>query len=79
MSFLIESFKGAGAIEFGMTPNQVRGCLGGGFKSFKRTPAAAIPCDYYDSLGIFVYYKLPGEVEAIEFASPACPEFENKN
>lgn len=79
MRFRISSYKGVGVIDFGMTPDQVRTYLGGAYKSFKRTPASKFPCDYYVDLGLFVYYKLPGEVEALEFVSPACPELENKN
>lgn len=69
MSFLISSFAGVGDIKFGMFPSEVRGILGDGFKSFKRTPNAEYPCDYYELLGIFVYYKLNGMVEAVEFTN----------
>lgn len=79
MSFLISTFVGAGSINFGMSPIEVRALLGGSFKSFKRTPNAEYPCDYYESLGVFVYYKLPGVVEAVEFAEPADPEFDGRS
>lgn len=79
MSFPIVSYKGAGVIEFGMTREQVRKLLGGDFYSKKRTTMDDLPYDRFESLGIFVYYKLPGEVEAIEFISPASPVFDNQN
>ncbi|MGR5280809.1 ABC transporter ATP-binding protein [Photobacterium damselae subsp. damselae] len=79
MYFLITSFAGAGSLKFGMTPDEVRSLLGANFKSFKRMPNSEFPCDYFESLGVFVYYKLPGVVEAIEFADPAAPEYENNN
>ena len=79
MSFLISTFFGAGSINFGMSPSEVRALLGGNFKSFKKTSNAEYPCDYYESLGIFVYYKLPGIVEALEFAEPADPVFNGRS
>ena len=75
MSFLITSYVGAGNIKFGMTSGEVRFLLGKNFKAFKRTPSSELPCDFYESLGVFVYYKLPGIVAAIEFSDPAEPEF----
>jgi hypothetical protein len=62
-----------------MKPADVRNILGVSFKSFKRTPASEFPCDYFESLGVFVYYKQYGIVEAIEFALPAEPVFESTN
>lgn len=79
MSFPIVSFKGAGVIDFGMTRDQVRKLLGGDFCSKKRTTMDDLPFDFYETLGVFIYYKLPGEVEAIEFTSPASTEFDNQN
>ncbi|VEE61138.1 Uncharacterised protein [Shewanella putrefaciens] len=76
MDFSIIPFEGVGSIKFGMTPKQVRTNLGSGFKSFKRTPDSVLPCDYYEALGVFIYYKLPSVVEAIEFAEPANPELD---
>lgn len=76
MNFSIIPFEGVGTIKFGMTSDQVRAELGSDFKSFKRTPDSVLPCDYYEALGVFIYYKLPSVVEAIEFADPANPELE---
>ncbi|MGI0120189.1 hypothetical protein [Zooshikella sp. RANM57] len=77
MSLIVKPNVGVGSIDFGMTPDEVRNILGVHYKSFKRTPSAAFPCDYFESLGIFVYYKQPGKVEALEFAEPSTPLFEN--
>lgn len=79
MIFDISPLVGAGTLKFGMASNQVRKELGVNFKSFKRTPAAEMPCDYFDSVGVFVYYRKPDVVEAIEFALPAEPIFEEHN
>ena len=79
MDFEIKPLKGVGAIEFGMTPLEVRNRLGGEFKSFKRSSMAAFPCDYFQSVGIFAYYRASGELEALEFASPAQPVLEGAN
>ncbi|WAF68959.1 hypothetical protein NRK98_02605 [Aeromonas dhakensis] len=79
MFFLINPFVGAGNIKFGMTPDQVRLLLGGGFDSFKRTESSAFPCDYFEDLGVFFYYNSSGVLEAIEFTEPAAPEFEKKD
>jgi len=79
MKFNIKSYSSAGPIKFGMRQSEVRDLLGTNYKSFKRTPASEYPCDYFKSLGVFVYYKNPGVVEAIEFAVPAEPIFESEN
>lgn len=79
MIFSIDLLKGAENIFFGMTPNEVRAELGGKYKSFKKTYHSKYPCDYFEELGVFVYYKLPGLVEAIEFSEPAKPILEEKN
>lgn len=79
MVFQIKPFVGAGDIRFGMTPDEVRDLLGVGYESFKRTPAATLPLDYFLSLGVFVNYKDPGIVEAVEFIAPAAPIYKNRN
>lgn len=78
MNFQIEPLVGAGDIKFGMVPDEVRNLLGTGYESFKRTPAVTFPHDYFRSLGVFVYYKDPGFVEAIEFTAPAAPIYKNR-
>lgn len=79
MVFEIDPFVGAGPIKLGMTPVQARNCLGGDFTSFKRTPAADYPCDHFRDFGVFINYREPYVVAAIEFGSPAEPIFEGKN
>jgi hypothetical protein len=73
MNYEIQPLKGIGAIEFGMSVSEVRAQIGEEFKSFKRSPAAAHPCDYFPSIGVFAYYKSSGKLEAVELASPAQP------
>jgi hypothetical protein len=71
MKFEINPKVGAGPVRFGMDTNSVRRALGGQFDSFLKTPASAVPCDYYERLGVFAYYKPPGILEALEFVEPA--------
>ncbi len=73
MDFEIKSLVGAGPIQFGMTQQEVRSSLQGPIRSFKRTPSEALPSDHFTDLGIIVYYKVPGIVEAIEFSRPSAP------
>jgi hypothetical protein len=79
MKFNIKAYSSIGTIKFGMRQSEVRNLLGTNYKSFKRTPASEYPCDYFKSLGVFVYYKKSGVVEAVEFATPAEPSFEGKD
>jgi hypothetical protein len=79
MKLTIQPNVSAGPIEFGMSSVQVRKNINKAFKSFKRTPLSAHPCDYFEEEGIFVYYEADGRVEAVEFVEPAEPTFENKN
>ena len=76
MPFDIVSHQGVGEIKFGQSPSEVRGLLEPPFRSFKRTPASAYPCDYFESLALFVYYGENG-AEAIEFAAPAKVFFQH--
>jgi hypothetical protein len=73
MNFAIAPLCGAGPLKFGMTPNEVRGILGTNFQSFRKTPEAGFPCDYFSMEGVFAYYKVPGVLEAVEFADPSDP------
>ncbi len=79
MKFTINPFVGAGPIKFGMTRDDVRFKLDSKFESFKRTPSSALPCDSFGILSLFVYYKLPGNVEAIEFSETADISFKSKS
>lgn len=79
MNYEIQPLKGIGSIEFGMLSTKVRSLIGGEFKSFKRSPAAAYPCDYFPHIGVFAYYKGSGELEAIELALPAQPTLDGMN
>jgi len=79
MGYEIRSLQGVGAIDFGMSPLEVRGLIKAKFKSFKRSSKATYPCDYFPSVGVFAYYKASGELEALEFALPAQPVFEGKD
>ncbi|HWU00037.1 MAG TPA: hypothetical protein VN229_20535 [Terriglobales bacterium] len=71
MKFDILPLKGIGEVEFGMHCDVARRLMRGEFRSFKRTPEAAFPSDYFRLEGVFFYYDSDGCLEAIEFASPA--------
>ncbi|RZL01572.1 MAG: ABC transporter ATP-binding protein [Rubrivivax sp.] len=73
MIFEIHSYKGVGPLMFGMNPDQVRDALGAPFKSFKRSPKAPYPCDYFMDLGVFTYYTSDASLEAVEFGAPSHP------
>jgi hypothetical protein len=66
----IVPYTSAGPIRLGMTIEEVRRTLGTPFTSFRRGDEA-VPNDAFDSEGIYVYYREPGVVEAIELAPPA--------
>ena len=74
MKYEIAPGRGVNGILFGTGMQGVRAALGAGFKSFKRTPDAAHPCDYFADVGLFANYDKAGHLEAIELASPATPE-----
>jgi hypothetical protein len=78
MTFNIVSHQGAGGIQFGHSREKVRQHLQAPFESFKRTPESLRPCDYFESLNLFVYYGENG-AEAIELAPPAAVSFQGKN
>ncbi len=79
MEFPVFPLNGVGSIEFGMTPKEVRARIGSTPKSFKRTPQAVFPCDYFEAEGVFFYYDAEGRLEAAEFASPASPTLDTLN
>ncbi|MGQ7249533.1 hypothetical protein ACUN9Y_19635 [Halomonas sp. V046] len=76
MPYLISPLEGVGAIEFGMQASSVRMLIGKDYTSFKRNVTDEFPCDYYKDKGLFIYYKSPGVVEAIELTHPASPELD---
>ncbi|WP_423681470.1 hypothetical protein [Undibacterium sp. WLHG33] len=78
MDFVIKPLQGVDTLHFGMQVEEVRRVLGENFKSFKRTPNSAFPCDYFADIQVFAYYKFPGVLEALEFAEPANPLFGGK-
>lgn len=73
MDFEIKPHEGVDSLRFGMQIDELRRGLGGNFKSFKKTPSSAFPCDYFTDVEVFAYYKIPGMLEALEFAEPANP------
>ena len=73
MNVEINPLQGFEKLKFGTQIDLVREALGVAYKTFKRTPSAEMPCDFFESLGIFTYYNPSGTLEAIEFVRPAKP------
>lgn len=66
--------KGVGPIRFGMAREEVLDLFSVEATSFKRNQVDTHPCNYFPSLGLFVYYgDESGLVEAVELTSPAKP------
>ncbi len=79
MIFNIKPYHSVGNIELGMTRDNIRDILGTTYKSFKRNQFDEMPCDHFDALGFFVYYKTSGTVEALEFYPPVKLFFKEKS
>jgi hypothetical protein len=75
MDIEIKPLQGVAGINFGSPIDTVRKYFGVDYKSFRRAPTSVMPCDYFEPLGVFAYYALPGLLEAIEFVLPANPGF----
>ena len=76
MTFDIKPYEYIGDIKLGMERSEVRKKLGVDYESFKRDSTDIYPCDHFSSLKVFIYYKDPGIVEAMEFYPPANLIFE---
>ena len=66
--FDVRPYKSVGSIFFGMAAIQVHDYLGKNFKTNKRCSDPKFPTEYYQKHDLFIYYKSPGIVEAVEFA-----------
>jgi hypothetical protein len=73
VDFEIKPRMGAGTIEFGMSPSEVRSQIRATSVPFKRTAEVEFPSDYFKTEGVFAYYDKHGKLEAIEFARPSNP------
>ncbi len=67
MPWEVEPHSGVGPIRFGMTRDEVRQAVGTEVREFRRWKEK-VASDYFESLGIFVYYRPPGLCEAVKFA-----------
>ena len=76
--FNISPLHGAGPVTFGMSTTEVRAKMPSAPKSFRRTPQASFPCDYFEAEGVFFYYDADGRLEAAEFVPPSRPSLENQ-
>ncbi len=80
MDFVIHPYQSVGPIRIGMPRDEVRSVLKAKFKSFKKYEELEEPIDSFDSLGVHVYYKSPGVVEAVElfYEPPHTVQFCNQ-
>lgn len=76
MKFNVKPLVGIDEVQFGMSLSEVRNIVKSSHKSFKRAPTSVHPCDYFELIGLFVYYDASSNVEALEFCEPAILEFE---
>ena len=80
MLFEINPTRGVNRIEFGASPSAVRASVGKPFMSLaSRAASAAFPADHFVDDGLFAYYSANGELEALEFATPAEPVINGVN
>jgi len=79
MEFEIYPYLGVGSIRFGMSPQDVRRVIGEPYSSFLKSPDSLLPTDSFDGEGVHVYYKAPGQVEAIEMAHPSAVVWQGTN
>lgn len=78
--YTIDPYIGVGSIRFGMSIEEVRQVLAAPVQTFWKSETSEIPTDAFDTLGIHVYYKLPGICVAIEFwGSQANPTFQEQS
>ncbi len=56
-----------GTIKGGMTREELRSTLGGGFRAFKKTQASLASTDAFDDLDLHVYYSPDLLVKGVEF------------
>jgi hypothetical protein len=75
----ITPYVGIGPIRFGISKAEVRASLAVPVREFRKTPSAVMPTDAFPSLGLHIYYKLPGLCEAVEAADPAKPTLFGKD
>jgi hypothetical protein len=78
MLYQIRPKLGIDQVGFGADPDSVRLAFGGNAESCVKHPTADFPCDHFADAGVFAYYRLPGVLEALEFAAPARPTFQGR-
>jgi hypothetical protein len=71
MTFDIRPYEGAGKLYFGMTSVEVRKVLGEPSNTFFKTSSDTLETERYEHDNLFIYYKEPSNIEAIEFYSPS--------
>ena len=77
MKFTIIPYVGVDKIHFGMQRDQVRSCLGGMFKEFRKSSDSLNTTDAFD--GVHIYYNEDNCCEALEFFSPSEVMFNGYN
>ncbi len=75
MQYLINSYKGAGKLLFGMSRSQIENLFSYQPRRFLKFKEDEYQTDVYEDC--YIYFKAPDVCEAVEFFSPAEPIFEN--
>lgn len=73
MDFVITPYKSFGNIPFGLHRNEVRMYLRDSYREFYRSHSDKVPTDFFEILGLFIYYDEDLLCEAIEVIQPANP------
>jgi hypothetical protein len=75
---LIEPYKSFGAIQLGVTREQVRSSISSKVEAFQKWGSETLT-DHFVELGILVYYDKDDRCEAIEVAEPSVPSFQGQH
>lgn len=75
MRYIIRPYKGVGNITFGMTSKEIEMCIKEHPEKFMKSKNDLYMTDMYQDF--FVYYKVSGECEAIEFINHAQVLFQD--
>jgi hypothetical protein len=78
IKFEIAPYQGAGNIHLGQSRSEVRTALDADYVEFRKAATSVNTADHFERLGIFVYYDVSDEVEAMEFSLPADVRFGGK-
>lgn len=76
MTFDIRPYEGVGKLYFGMDSVEIKKVLGEPSNTFFKTPLDTLETERYENENLFIYYKEPSNIEAIEFYPPSQVVFD---